>query len=123
LLIKTEENSYNKTFNPIIQKSAILENINFTTEKIDGAISFIVKNNEFYVPLGNLVDTEEELKKLEVDLEYSKKFLTSVNKKLSNKKFVENAPEKVVNIELKKQKDAEQKIKTLEERILSLGSK
>jgi len=120
LLIKTNEDNFDISFNSVIQKLAILDSISFTSEKIEGAISFIVKSIEFYIPLGNLVDEKEELKKLEADLEYSKSFLQSVNKKLNNKKFVQNAPEKVVNIELNKKKDAEQKIKTLEERIESL---
>ena len=120
LLIKTNEDNFDISFNSVIQKLAILDSISFTSEKIEGAISFIVKSIEFYIPLGNLVDKKEELKKLEADLEYSKSFLQSVNKKLNNKKFVQNAPEKVVNIELNKKKDAEQKIKTLEERIESL---
>lgn len=99
---------------------ANLSHINETDKKIDGAVSFMVQSAEFYIELGDLVDVEEELKKLNEELEYNKGFLNSVMKKLSNERFVNNAPEKVVNIEKKKKEDAEAKIKVLEERIASI---
>ncbi len=83
--------------------------------------SFLVKTTEFYVPLGNLIDVEEERKKIEKDLDYFKKFLDSVMKKLSNEKFVGSAPEAVVALERKKQSDAEAKIASLEEQLSKLG--
>jgi len=82
--------------------------------------SFLVKTTEFYVPLGNLINVEDERKKLQVDLDYYKKFLDSVLKKLSNEKFVSSAPEAVVALERKKQSDATAKIASLEEQLSKL---
>jgi valyl-tRNA synthetase len=82
--------------------------------------SFLVKTTEFYVPLGNLINVEEERKKLQTDLDYYKKFLDSVLKKLSNEKFVSSAPEAVVALERKKQSDATAKISSLEEQLSKL---
>ena len=87
---------------------------------MENTLSFMVRTTEYYIPVENLVDTQEEIKKLEEELEYTRGFLNSVLKKLNNEKFVSNAPEKVVNLERKKKEDAEKKIKTLEERIESL---
>jgi valyl-tRNA synthetase len=77
----------------------------------------LVKTTEFFIPLGNMINKDEELKKLENELEYQKGFLRSVMSKLSNEKFVNNAPKNVVDNELKKKNDAEEKIKILEEQI------
>jgi valyl-tRNA synthetase len=89
-------------------------------EKLENAVSFMVGTTEFYVPMEDILDVEEEIKKLQEELDYTKGFLNAVMKKLDNEKFVQNAPEKVVNMEKKKKEDAESKIKTLEERINSL---
>ncbi len=97
-----------------------MSEVNFIDKKIEGAVSFITKFGEYYLPLGALVDQDEEIKKLEKDLEYTRSFLSSVMKKLDNKKFVNNAPEKVIAMENKKKTDAGNKIKALEERISSL---
>ena len=75
------------------------------------------------MPLGNNINVEEELKKLEADLKYQEGFLQSVLKKLSNEKFVNNAPAKVIEMERKKQADAEAKIATLKESIAALQGK
>ncbi len=111
---------YDREYNSCITKMANLSAINATDKKIDGAVSFMVQSAEFYIELGDLVDVEEELKKLNEELNYNKGFLTSVMKKLSNERFVNNAPENVVNVEKKKKEDTEAKIKVLEERIASL---
>ena len=111
---------YENQYDSCIVKMANLSSIESTDMKIEGAVSFLVKSAEFYIELGDLVDVEEELKKLNEELEYNKGFLVSVMKKLSNERFVNNAPESVVNIEKKKKEDAEAKIKMLEERIASL---
>ncbi|MEN8118230.1 MAG: valine--tRNA ligase, partial [Bacteroidota bacterium] len=89
-------------------------------EEVKGAASFRVKSTNFYVPLEGFVDAEEELKTLEEELKYTKGFLNSVMKKLSNERFVNNAPEVVVAKEKAKQADAEAKIKVLEERIAAM---
>ena len=111
---------YSKEYDSCITKMANLSSIENTETKIDGAVSFMVKSTEFYIELGDLVDVEEELKKLNDELEYNKGFLTSVMRKLSNERFTQSAPEKVVNIEKQKRDDAEAKIKVLEERIAHL---
>ncbi|MCG8410103.1 MAG: valine--tRNA ligase [Bacteroidales bacterium] len=112
--------SYDNKFNGCITKMANLTSIKDTDTKIDGAVTFMVKSAEFYIELGDLVNVEEELQKLNEELEYNKGFLSSVMKKLNNERFVQGAPEKVVNIERQKRDDAEAKIKVLEERIASL---
>ena len=83
-------------------------------------MSFLVGTTEFAVPMGNNIDIEAELAKLEADLVYQQGFLNSVMKKLGNEKFVANAKADVVDAERKKQADAESKIKTIEETIQSL---
>ena len=104
----------------VIKKLANLELIDEVAEKDATAASFLVGTTEFAVPLGNNIDVEEELKKLEADLKYMEGFLASIEKKLSNERFVSNAPEAVVAGERKKQADAESKIKTLKESIAAL---
>ncbi len=104
----------------VIKKLANLEAIDEVAEKDASAASFLVGTTEYAVPLGNNIDVEEELKKLEADLKYMEGFLASILKKLSNERFVSNAPEAVVAGERKKQADAESKIKTLKESIAAL---
>ncbi|TLX72811.1 valine--tRNA ligase [Labilibacter sediminis] len=111
---------YDKTFDAVLAKLANATEITFVTEKVNGALSFMVKANEYFIPLGDLVDVDAEVARLEEELKYNKGFLTSVMKKLSNERFVNNAPEKVVAIEKQKQADAEAKIKALEESIANL---
>ena len=101
----------------VIKKLANLDAIDEVTEKDATAASFLVGTTEYAVPLGNNIDVEEELKKLEADLKYMEGFLASIEKKLSNERFVSKAPEAVVAGERKKQADAESKIKTLKESI------
>lgn len=121
LLVRNSSNGdYPASFEPVLIKMGILSGISVTVEKVEGAVSFIVKNVEYYVPLEGLVDAEEEIEKLEKELEYTRGFLTSVMKKLGNERFVNNAPEKVVEAEKKKQADAATKISTLEEQIAAL---
>ena len=120
LKIKLINNEYDNYFDQIIIKSCGLSNIEIITEKISGASSFIVKNAEYYIPLGDFINKEEELAKLEKELKYQKGFLNSVMKKLGNERFVNNAPDVVVNKEKAKQSEAETTIKTLEEQIEGL---
>ena len=104
----------------IIVKLAGLENLSYVDAKIDGAASFMVGTIEVYIPLEGLIVAAEEKAKLIEELNYTKGFLDSVMKKLSNERFVNSAPANVVDLERKKQADALDKIKTLEERISSL---
>ena len=89
-------------------------------KKVDGALSFRVKSNEYYIPLAGSVNIEEEIATLTQELEYTKGFLNSVMKKLSNERFVNNAPEQVITNERKKQSDAEAKIKTIQEQLSAI---
>jgi valyl-tRNA synthetase len=118
--VKSNDTKYNSSYNSVIIKLANLTKIEEVQEKTENAISFMVGSNEFYIPMLETIDVEAELKKLEEDLKYQNGFLTAVTKKLSNERFVQNAPEKVVDIERKKQADAEAKIKALEEQIVNL---
>ena len=104
----------------IIKKMGNLSNMTVVTSKPEGAASFMVRTTEYFIPLGNLIDVEEELKKLEADLKYQEGFLQSVLKKLSNEKFVSKAPANVIEMERKKQSDAETKIAALKESIAAL---
>ncbi|WP_294589997.1 valine--tRNA ligase [uncultured Phocaeicola sp.] len=108
------------TFNPVIAKLCNLSSIDTVDNKAEGAAAFMVGTTEYAVPLGNLINVEEELKKLEADLKYQEGFLQSVMKKLSNEKFVSKAPANVIEMERKKQADAETKIAALKESIAAL---
>jgi valyl-tRNA synthetase len=109
--------SYNHDFDPVICKLGNLTNIRTTEEKIVGAASYITSYAEFYIPLGELHNHEEELSKLEKDLEYARGFLATVIQKLGNENFVKNAPAKVIELENRKKTDIETKIRAIEERI------
>ena len=107
-------------FNSVISKLCNLTAIESVEAKAEGSASFMVGTTEYAVPLGNLINVEEELKKLEADLKYNEGFLQSVLKKLSNEKFVSKAPANVIEMERKKQADAESKIASLKESIAAL---
>ncbi len=108
------------TYNAIIEKMANLEAINVVEAKSDGTSSFMVGTTEYAVPLGSLIDVEAEVAKLQAELTYLEGFLNSVMKKLSNERFVSNAPEAVVAAERKKQADAESKIAAIKESLSKL---
>ena len=107
----------NLLFDSLIEKLCNLSSIRYVNEKVNGAASFLIKGNEFYIPLGDKIDREAEINKLNQELEYTRGFLKSVITKLSNERFVANAKQEVVEIERRKMSDAEAKIKTLEEQI------
>ena len=107
-------------FGSVIAKLCNLSEIKQVETKSEGAAAFMVGTTEYAVPLGNLINVEEELKKLEADLKYQEGFLQSVMKKLSNEKFVNKAPANVIEMERKKQADAETKIAALKESIAAL---
>lgn len=107
-------------FHAVISKLCNLSAISNVESKSEGAAAFMVGTTEYAVPLGNLINVEEELKKLEADLKYQEGFLQSVLKKLSNEKFVSKAPANVIEMERKKQADAETKIAALKESISAL---
>ncbi len=106
--------------NSVIVKLSNLAQIDRVTEKDANSVTFLVGTTEYAVPLGNNIDVEAELQKLEADLQYMQGFLRTVMGKLGNERFVNNAPENVVALERKKKADAESKIKSIEERIAEL---
>jgi valyl-tRNA synthetase len=120
LALKNEGES--KRFNPVILKLGNLLAIEDVTDKPSGALSFRVKSNEYFIPVKSTVNIEEEVAKLKEELAYNEGFLRSVQKKLSNERFVNNAPEKVVAIERKKEADALAKIAMIKESLAGLGN-
>ena len=107
-------------FDAPMMKMANLSDINVVTEKSKGSVSFLVGTNEYAVPLGSLIDVEAERKKLQAELERIEGFQASVEKKLANERFVQNAPAAVVEMERKKLADAQQKIASLRESLANL---
>jgi valyl-tRNA synthetase len=120
LLIKKNED-LDSSFDPVILKMGNLSLLDYKAEKVNNANSFLVNSNEYFIPFGDAVDIESEKKKITEELEYTKGFLTSVQKKLQNEKFMAGAPEQVVVGERKKEADALGKIAILEEKLASLN--
>jgi valyl-tRNA synthetase len=108
-------------FDDTIIKLANLSAFSYTKEKVEGAFSFQIKTTEFYIPLAQNLNKEDEIERLTKELEYNKGFLVSVQKKLSNEKFVANAKPEVIAVERKKESDALSKIKAIEEQLSVLN--
>jgi valyl-tRNA synthetase len=123
LSVRADRNSYDSRFLPVIIKMGNLSGVEFISEKPENAASFMVKTSEFYIPLGGMIDVENERAKIIADLDYFSGFLETVMKKLNNERFVRNAPPAVLEIEKKKKSDTESKIKSLEEALTSLSGK
>jgi len=119
-VLKKEQMS--NRFDVVLSKMGGLEAITEVSTAIEGAMSFRVKANEYFIPMEGSVNVEEELKKLQEELTYTQGFLASVRKKLSNEKFVNSAPAQVVDNERKKEADALAKIETLEKAIKAINS-
>ena len=117
---KNNEEEPDHTFDSVIKKLCNISAIGYVAEKPEGAITFMVKSTEFYVPIGSSIDVEAEIKKLEEEIKYTKGFLNSVMKKLGNERFVNNAPPAVIEKEEQKKADAESKIKVIEEQMAAL---
>ncbi len=115
----TQQNRY-ESYNDVITKMANLQSVSVVDGKDAMASAFMVGTDEFSVPLGSLIDIDAEIAKLESQLQHLEGFLAGVVKKLSNERFVQNAPEAVVNMERKKQADSEEKIAALRESIAAL---
>lgn len=107
-------------FDPVVVKLANLSALNYVTAEVDGSLNFIVRSTEFYIPFTENIDVEVELSKLNEELVYTRGFLISIDKKLSNERFVSSAPQNVVAMEFKKKEDAIKKIGVLEEQIAKL---
>lgn len=113
------ENKYSE-YDAVILKMANLETISIVNEKSADTIQFMVGTDEFAIPVGSLIDVEAEIVKQEQQLKHLEGFLAGVMKKLSNEKFVANAPAAVVALEKKKQSDSEEKIAALKESLAEL---
>jgi valyl-tRNA synthetase len=106
-------------FAEIMKKLSNLSSVELVKAKPEGSVSFMVKSTEYYIPLTGKIDVAEEIKKIETELEYTRGFLVSVQKKLSNERFVSGAPAQVLQNEMNKKADAEAKIKAMEETLKS----
>jgi valyl-tRNA synthetase len=107
-------------FDAVITKLGNITSLEYVSEKVDGALSFRVKSNEYFIPITGNIDFAAEIKKLTAELIYTQGFLKSVQNKLSNEKFVNGAPEKVLANERQKEADALAKIATLEQSLAGL---
>ena len=121
LFIRKNNNEQPDTFyDCIVAKLCNISEIGYLDEKMQGSLSFIVRSTEFYIPVAVTINVEEEIAKLEEELRYTRGFLEKVMQKLSNERFVSGAPPQVVEVERKKQEDAETRIRVLESQISSL---
>ncbi len=120
LSVLDSENA-SKSFDTVITKLGNISALTYTEEKVEGALTFRVKSNEYFVPMQGTIDVDAEIKKLTEELSYAEGFLRSVQKKLSNERFVAGAPEQVVASEKKKEADALAKIDTLKASLASLN--
>jgi len=105
----------------LVEKLAGVASIDLVEEKPAGAVSFLVRTQEYFIPLGDRIDREAEREKLEKELQYTEGFLASVRKKLSNERFVNSAPAAVVEMERKKEADALSKIETIRQALQALS--
>ena len=117
LIVKGGHDSY---LNCVLEKMGNISSITLSDSKPAASASFIVGATEYSIPIGKSINVDEEMKKLQDDLAYYNRFLNDVRKKLSNEKFVANAPEKVVALEHKKESDALEKIETINASIQAL---
>jgi len=117
---KNNKEKPDHTFDSVVMKLANICEITYVDAKVKGAATFIVGSTEFFVPLGFAVDVSDEISKLKEELDYTRGFLESVQKKLSNDRFVSGAPPAVVEKEKQKQADAESRIRVIEEQIRAL---
>ncbi len=121
LYIKTDENSIYEKFKMTIKKLANISAISYTPKAVEKTVSFIIKADEFFIPIEGQIDTAQEKEKIRKELDYTKGFLKGVENKLANERFVNHAPANVLENERKKQADALAKIETLEKSLKALG--
>jgi len=120
-LFVKKNSDLDSSFDPVIVKMGNLTQLEYVSDKVANSNSFLVASNEYYVPFGETIDLEAEKQKLTTELDYTKGFLQSVQKKLQNEKFMAGAPDQVVLSERKKEADALSKIAILEEKLSSLN--
>jgi valyl-tRNA synthetase len=107
-------------FDSVVAKLGNITALEYVSDKVDGALSFRVKSNEYFIPITGNIDVDAEIAKLTTELNYTKGFLKSVQNKLANEKFVAGAPEKVLANERQKEADALAKIATIEQSLAGL---
>jgi valyl-tRNA synthetase len=115
-----KSSSAGSAFDAVVMKLCNLSEIKTTKDKVENSVSFLIGQDEYFIPFGSSIDLDAERQRLEQELEYNKGFLVSVQKKLSNERFIQSAKPEVVENEKKKQSDAEAKIRAIEERLASL---
>jgi len=121
-LLVIENQKAKTSLDAIVAKLGNLSTINTINEKPNGAFNFMVKSNEYFIPLGENIDVAAEIEKLQKELDYTKGFLKSVEGKLGNDRFINNAPEQVVINEKNKMADAKAKIEILATKIKDFGN-
>jgi len=114
------EGSVSKDWDKVIAKLTNISIISYVGTAVEGALAFRVNSNEYFIPMVGAIDIKAEIDKLQEELTYIKGFLLSVRKKLSNERFVNNAPAQVLEVERKKEADAMAKIEILEKSLASL---
>lgn len=119
-LVVLNNESKNKDFDCVISKLGNITDLSYTTLSVDSALSFRVKSNEYFIPSTGAIDLKAEILKIEEELKYTEGFLRSVQKKLTNERFVSGAPEQVVFNEKKKELDSIAKIETLKASLINL---
>jgi valyl-tRNA synthetase len=120
LFVKKNNEQPETLFNSIVRKLCNLEKLEYVSEKLENASTFIVKSTEFFIPLGDKIDKETEKTKLLSELKQAENLLRSTQSKLSNERFVNSAPEQVIALERKKQNDAQQKIDVITQQLKQL---
>jgi valyl-tRNA synthetase len=120
LELKLIDHSNESPFDALVIKLGNLKSIERVQEKVDNSLSFMVGDKEFFVPANEAIDVEQEKERIASEIAYQEGFLKSVQKKLSNSGFVNNAPEQVIKMERQKQADAESKLEILKKQLESL---
>jgi valyl-tRNA synthetase len=120
LFVKKNNEHPETLFDSVVQKICNLEKLDYISEKLENASTFIVKSTEFFIPLGDKIDKETEKTKLLSELKQAENLLKSTQSKLSNERFVSSAPEQVIALERKKQNDAQQKIDVINKQLKQL---
>ena len=120
LVASTEHPLWSGSFSYLLKRMGQLGELGYAEERPPQSVSFVKGTETYYVPIGDFIDTEAEVEKLKKDLEYAQGFLKSVEKKLSNERFVQNAPDAVVEKERQKQRDGAERLAQLKAALAAL---
>ena len=120
LFVNSSDSTLLDPFLGVVKKLSNLDEISFRTDAVSNTTSFMIRATEFYIPMEIKIDAAKERESILKDLEYQRGFMISIDKKLSNEKFVNSAPTQVIDIERKKKADAELKIRALQENLARL---